>query len=241
MANIRSIAFNGSTGYVSRARNNFCGLATGTIECWYKATHSTTAYQKLAYKNGNIDFGISQDFGGGNCKLFASITGVGDLGEFEEADHANGRWNHTAITWDGSFLRAYINGVYKKRVAQSGSQADNDWGDLYLGYDGSAEWLVGNIDEFRISDTARYTTETSFTTDRMEFINDANTLILWHFDDSSGTSVVDSSSSSPTNTGTLNGGVTFSTEVPFAGNSNISNKYKTFEVGNGMIRSESAR
>lgn len=217
MANTNSVAFDGVNGKISVGHSSgvYKGLATGTLEFWFKATHSTTAYQKIVFANGNIDIGLTQDFGGGNCKLFGEIAGAGNLGEFEEANHADGNWRHIAITWDGSFVRGYIGGVYKKRVAQSGSMNNNDWGDLCLGIRETTEPMTGNIDEFRISNTARYTTETSFTPQTDDFANDANTIVLWHLDDGSGTNANDGSSNNVD--GTLSGGASWSTNVPYAG------------------------
>lgn len=215
MANTHSVAFDGVDGKISVGHSGgiYKGLATGTLEFWYKATHSTIAYQKLIFANGNIDIGLTQDFGGGNCKLFGEIAGAGNLGEFEEADHADGTWRHVAITWDGTWVRGYIDGVYKKRVAQSGSMNNNDWGDLCLGRRETTEPLEGNIDEFRISDIARYTTETSFTPQTTDFTNDGNTVVLWHLNDGSGTNANDSSSNNVD--GTLSGGASWDTDIPF--------------------------
>ena len=232
MANTYSTAFDGVDGRISinHSGGTYKGLATGTIEFWFKAVHNASAYQKLVYANGNIDIGITQDFGGGNCKVFGEIGGAGNLGEFEEADHADEEWRHIAITWDGSFVRAYIDGVYKKRVAQSGSMNNNDWGDMFLGYTGSNEPLDGNIDEFRISDVARYTTESSFTPQTEDFTNDGDTIILWHLNDGTGTNADDGSSNNLD--GTLAGGASWSTDVPYAGSPATSIKDL---IGMGMI------
>lgn len=222
--NTNSVAFDGVDGVITINDNNFDGLANGTVELWFKSSYKG-AYQKLARKENCIDIGLTQDFGGG-AKVFGSITGAGDLGELEEHDYADGAWHHLALSWDGSFLRGYVDGVYKKRVAQSGSQA-NVADHLYLGRIGwGGEPLNGNIDEFRISDTARYTTETSFTPQTTEFVDDANTLVLLHMNDGTGTNANDETGD---NDGTLSGGSSWSSSVPF-----LSAAVQDI-VGNGII------
>ena len=49
---------------------------------------------------------------------------------------------------------------------------------------GQAFWTSGNIDEFRISNNARYTA--AFTPETTPFQNDANTLLLLHMDGTDG-------------------------------------------------------
>ena len=52
-------------------------------------------------------------------------------------------------------------------------------GNMYIGYDeDSSQYFNGYIDEYRISDTARYTT--GFAPSTTQFSSDANTLLLIH-------------------------------------------------------------
>lgn len=196
-----ALSFDGSDDRVTVNDHNFDGLSAGTIEFFVKSSH-TSSYQKIIQKSSAIDIGISQNFGGG-AKLFGEVISVGNLGELEDANHADGNWHHVAFSWDGSFLRGYIDGVYKKRVAQSGTQG-NSTNIMYIGEkDDGSEPLNGLLDEFRISNTARYTTETSFTVPTAEFTDDANTLVLLHFNENAGTVAGDESGYE--NLGYLNG------------------------------------
>lgn len=212
MSNISSVAFDGVNGRITIPDNSFDGLAAGTIELWFKTSYKA-AYQKLVKKDSVIDIGMTQDFGGG-AKVFGEISGVGNLGELEEHDYADGAWHHLALSWDGSFLRGYIDGVYKKRVAQSGSQANNA-NTLYIGYTGSGEPLNGKLDEFCISNIARYTTEGTFSIQTDDFSSDGNTLALLHLNDNTGTNASDDSGNG--NDGTLAGGSSWDSDVPYPG------------------------
>lgn len=206
-----AVQFSASNHSITYANNSFDGLSTGTIEVFFKSSY-TAAFQKMIFKNGCIDIGITQNFGGG-AQVFGEIGGVANLGIIGTGNNADGSWHHAAFSWDGSFLRGYVDGVYKGRAAQGGNQNTNS-NILYLGLRENSEPFVGYLDEFQLSNTARYTTETSFSLPTVKFTGDANTLILNHFDDGTGTSAVDSSGNG--NTGTLNNGVSWAAPGYFA-------------------------
>lgn len=60
--------------------------------------------------------------------------------------------------------------------------------------DAIAEYFNGLIDEVRISNVARYTA--SFAPSTVNFAPDANTVALYHLDESSGQTLIDSSGNS---------------------------------------------
>ena len=66
-----------------------------------------------------------------------------------------GEWQHIAMTYDGSVMRAYLNGklVGETRISRSFTANDDD---LYIGYDrpGQIEYLTGAIDDIRIFNRA---------------------------------------------------------------------------------------
>jgi len=193
---------NGSSGTITIPSNSFDGLAAGTIEFFLNSETTDGNFHKLMKKDSAIDIGINND-----GKVFGEIPGVGNLGVIGDAIN-DGEDHHIAFSWDGSWLRGYVDGVYKGRTAQGGSQNSNS-NNLYLLSTGGGEYYGDVMEEFRLSNTARYTTETSFTPPAEEFSSDANTLILLHFNEGVGTNAEDSSSNS--NDGTLNGGVSWVT------------------------------
>jgi hypothetical protein len=77
---------------------------------------------------------------------------------------------------------------------------------MYLGAGegGGPYRLTGRIAEVRVSNIARYTAPF---TPQIRFASDANTMMLLHFDEGSGTTAHDSSGNG--NDGTLNGTVTW--------------------------------
>lgn len=205
--NLYSVDFDGSDDRVVVSDNNFDGLNTGTIEFWFKTGTDFLSFYKIVFKNNVIDIGINSA-----GRIFGEISGVGNLGELEAVNHADNTWRHLAFSWDGSDLRGYIDGVFKKKVTQTGTQANNTDA-LYIGRRDTSEPYPGLIDEFRISDIARYTTETSFVPQTKDFTSDANTLLLLHFNEGSGTTVSDASGNG--NTGTLQNGVAWVEDTPY--------------------------
>ena len=196
-----AVSFDGSNDDIKITDNGFDGLSTGTVEFLMKSA-PVSAFQKLVFQNGCIDMGITN-----NGDSFGEIGGVGNLGIFGSNEDDN-NWHHIALTWDGSWLRGYVDGVYKSRTAQGGNQ-QNLTNDLYLGRRETTEPFGGLMNEFRLSNIARYTTQTSFSVPTTKFTTDANTLILQHLDDGSGTTASDSSGNS--NNGTLENGVSWVT------------------------------
>ena len=104
-------------------------------------------------------------------------------------------WNHIAITYDGSTFRFFVNG----QLSYSESGTVSGFGPLtedlvinrHTWNSGSSSRLAGQLDELRISDIARYTS--NFSPPEYEFQNDLNTKGLWHFNEGSGGAVYDAS------------------------------------------------
>lgn len=109
-------------------------------------------------------------------------------------------WYHLALTYDGSTLSLYINGVLDKSISATGGIKWTPEYDLLIGstYTPTGSKFSGTIDEVRISSTAH----TSFDTANPPSV-ETDTVGLWHFDESVGTTAYDSSSYS--NDGTIYG------------------------------------
>lgn len=181
---------------VGAGSNVFLGLANGTIEFKFKTSYSA-GYQKfLKTDTSDIDIGISQNFGGG-ARVFAEIAGAGNVGEFDTGNYADGIEHHVAVSWDGTNIRAFIDGVWKKTIAQTGTQ-NNSAATLYLGHSNGIETLNGSIDEIRISNIARYTSVAGFTVPTEKFTNDSNTKLLWHLNEGTGLTSTDFSGNGKT-------------------------------------------
>ena len=107
-------------------------------------------------------------------------------------------WHHLAIVLDNSAVRAYLDGTQVASQPTAGDVADWD-GLPYIGainrdY-GNQQSFGGYLDWLRVSDVARYPNGTSFTPPSGQPANDANTQLLFYFDEAPGsTTAVDQSS-----------------------------------------------
>jgi hypothetical protein len=117
-----------------------------------------------------------------------------------------GVWSHVAFTKD---VNNNAN-VYKDGQLVFQGKFDNvsySWNRIDLGavfYTSYGGWFKGMIDELRISNKARTATEIAAAYAALApFSADANTVGLWHFDQSSGTSVTSSIGGSGTLTNSI--------------------------------------
>lgn len=169
------------------------------------------------YNAGDFgDYGISLTEGKIAFGVAVEETAVTICGSTVVAD---GAWHHVAVTRDGTSgeMAIYVDGVLD--VSGTGPAGDASYRDgRSTQYPNSDPFLVigaekhdagsdypsyrGLIDEFRISDVVRYTEDFAVTDE--PFTPDENTVALYHFDEGSGTTALDSAtvSDTPTN-GTL--------------------------------------
>jgi hypothetical protein len=166
-----------------------------TMECWFRidgamtvewhglislgTTRSSSADQleliirKNAANTGNVPkLGIATNF----TLIIGYITEITvDV------------WHHAAVSRDGNTYRLFLDGA----LEGTNSARTDDPGQLTGGRigafaDGSLV-MDGWIDEVRISDVARYTS--NFTPQTTPFQNDSNTLLLLHMDGTDGSTV----------------------------------------------------
>lgn len=123
-----------------------------------------------------------------------------------------GVWTYIALVYDGLDVNIYINGKLE-------SSHDYNYGNIRPsnypvgiggGYKYSGGWawrnlFLGEIDEVRISDTARTSAEieNAYTASGKEFSVDTNTKALWHFNNKVGNDLVDETNND--NDGTIVG------------------------------------
>ena len=103
------------------------------------------AYSLNRVANTNqLTFGVSH----GGAGTGASVTSVSSL--------PMGTWTHVVGTYDGSYLRLYINGSQDAQAATSGSIVNTNQ-DVVIGADTAAatEYFNGMLDEVRISTSGR--------------------------------------------------------------------------------------
>ena len=127
-------AFDFSSGFTAEAWINPDVLGTQTYLSQYANGQEAFAFILLA--SGKIEFTITKN--GSTDLYFESLTPI-----------TAGSWSHVALTFDGTTVRAYINGVASGTNAVSGTLF-NSTAPIEIGARNNAHFFNGNIDEVRI-------------------------------------------------------------------------------------------
>jgi hypothetical protein len=105
------------------------------------------------------------------------------------------QWAHFAMTWDGTTVRAFVNGVEKASKAAPASSAQKGLmtGVTPLTIGGyQPAYFNGYMDEFRVWNVARSAAEIVSTMNRTLVGNEPGLTGYWKFDEGAGTTVADS-------------------------------------------------
>lgn len=142
-----------------------------TVECWYRIPSTVPAI--LPFYNTDHLFYLTND--GGTAKYALFSGGSNRLLSSGITVSAN-TWYHFAMVRSGTTVTAYHNGVSAGSATWAGTISNTT--PTIGSY--SSYYINGWYDEFRISNSARYTT--TFTPSTTAFVNDSNTLLLLHMD-----------------------------------------------------------
>ena len=189
-----------TTSYMTIPGSSDFNFGTGdyTIECWILIENLTQRIGIWEMYNGSAGHFIRFNLNG-NKEIIVQHGATTVVTSSNNAIN-DSNWHHVAIVSNSGTVDIYVDGT-SVGSSSTGLSAGNSTSTIYI----SAEWngdladfnLNGYIDEFRVSDNARYTT--SFTPSTTAFSNDGNTKLLLHLD----SDFSDSSSSAHTVT---NGG-----------------------------------
>ena len=218
-----ALFFDGHDDYFNPDLPSFVGQSEMTIEAWIKP-ESVSGTHYIFIKNGPIYFRLEND------KLVLTIyngtAGAGHTGSYNiEAN----KWYHVAGTYDGSYVRLYVNGVSDGSSPQTGSMQGNGCAQIGRSNNGGCDggdssYFNGTIDEFRIwnrtlsadeirelyESTVPYSTQTNFSMSETnsndddvyyDFYRNGTVSAIWHFDEGSGNYTFDETGNN--NTGRL--------------------------------------
>ena len=206
----RSVRFNGSTQLISVPNTASLQVKTNvTLEAWFKP-NAISGPKTIAGKN---DYELTIYQQGGGVRVQWEFSVAGGWRACVSGTISTGAWHHAAGTYDGATMRLFVDGILVDAAPVTGN-IDQTTKPFYIASaDGAGDLFAGNIDEVRLSNTVRYTTNFAVATG--PFAPDAFTAGLWHLDDATGTTATDSSANA--NTGSLKNGPTWSIDVPFSG------------------------
>ncbi len=164
-----------------------------TLECWFNA-HDFAGRRGLLTKTQSSEYGF---FVSDGVLGFSNHLGGSYRNNRITDAMSTDAWHHVAAVYDGNATRVYLDGqlVSTEGVDPAWERRTNDL-PLIIGADPNGagnpmSFFDGQIDEVRLSGTARYTGERFRPERRLEA--DADTLALYTFDRSMGPYVLDES------------------------------------------------
>ena len=182
-----ALRFSGAN-YAAVAYNSDLYPQSGlTFEAWLRTTSAGNMnFGNLDFPGGGYGgyqlqlYGGQASFGIANATTFDYVRGGPSL--------ADGQWHHIAGVWDSvnGTISVYADGALVDSHSYTAGLGDTQ-SNLLLGavpYNQALYW-IGDLDEVRISNSARYTTE-SFSLE-CNLADDANTVALWKFNEGYGT------------------------------------------------------
>lgn len=157
----KSLKFNGTTAYLRLLSGNFnIGTKDFTVDWWEYITGQAGTRFALSVSGGcgGLCGGEAKD----ENKLYIGSTGTScDLVSAGTAFNTEkNKWVHTAIVRKGTSIKSYKNGIliFESTISDVKPIFWNDGGILVGSYLYNADYfLKGYIDEFRVSDVARWT------------------------------------------------------------------------------------
>ncbi len=149
-----ALVFNGSDALVTVPDAPSLRLTTAmTLEAWAYPSLVNAAWRDIVFK-GNDNYYLMGTSGNGGLPAGGGIFS-GSYGEtFGTSTLALNTWSHLALTYDGSALRLYVNGVQVASKAQTGTLATSS-NPLQIGGDSIyGQYFSGRIDEVRVYNVA---------------------------------------------------------------------------------------
>ncbi len=213
--NVSFLEFDGDDSfYVNDNSSNDLDVtgSNWTLECWVYPTANTVpasgSYPSIISRKYSVEM-YFRNTGSGTTSLGVGVIALSGSGSgFDvEATVTSGtneltlnEWHHIAVSYDGTTTRLFFDGS----VVGTSTDADFDldasiaamnFGVRYDGgYDATRYIDDCALDEIRYSKTARYTTDFTIGTASSPFTTDANTILLYHLNEGTGTSIANDGS-----------------------------------------------
>ena len=158
--NGRALRFDGTNDWVTIADAASLDLTGGmTLEAWVYPVSLGNRARSVITKEGTGARVYGLDANRSNRRPRGVVNVGGEQGATGTAQLRLVAWTHLAVTYDGSTLRLYVNGIESTTRALSGPIATSG-GALRIGGNAlGTEWFNGRIDDVRVYASARTPSE----------------------------------------------------------------------------------
>ena len=184
---VNGLDFNGSGDYLQVANDStlqptsaltICAFVNG--DSWSSGTEVNAILRKGDGNPNNYQLAIED----GYAALY--LDGNDGSGIRGDTKLNNERWYHVAATWDGSYVRIYVDGQLDMTPVAYSGPIGTDTRTLYIGGRSGTEYFDGSLDDVRLYGAAL----------SQEEIAEIYGLVgWWKLDETSGTTAADSSPS----------------------------------------------
>jgi fibronectin type 3 domain-containing protein len=146
-----ALTFNGTSSRVDIPDSPSLHLTTGmTLEAWVNPTTSPNGWRDIVYK-GNDNYYLEGSTTTGSRPAGGGTFGGSNANAFGASPLTTNVWTHMAVTYDGSTIRLYVNGVLAGSQAKTGTITTSS-NPLQIGGDNffGNQYFNGSIDEVRV-------------------------------------------------------------------------------------------
>jgi glucose/arabinose dehydrogenase/chitodextrinase len=149
-----ALSFDGTNDLVVINHSSSLSFSTGmTLEAWVLPTAAQSGWRTLIQKEVDAFF-LHASGGGAALQPTAGGTFNGSVDYFAPTALAVNTWSHVALTWNGSTMRLYINGVEAANHARGGPMQTTTAPLRIGGNSPYGEFFLGRIDEVRVYNRA---------------------------------------------------------------------------------------
>lgn len=195
----KAVLLNGTSNYITVPNTaNYLESSNFTFECWAKRSTavSRSGKDRLMMAVSTNGWGVLIE----NNKIKLTKVGVSECAS--KSTIADTNWHHIAVTHNGTIATFYLDG--KADTSITYSNTFNSTGSYTIGSRGNNEFFEGSIDEVRVWNKVKASTDINTQRCIAIPVNESNLRAYYKFEEGTGTAIIDSTSN--VNHGTISNG-----------------------------------